>query len=209
MKVKKIQAWYNALSIAAITILITMTLSKGCGGSATVELIKEFAPNTEVVLRIDTVTIRDTFVEVRVDSFYQDKIVYLDKIVPSKPDTVYILEQDTISLYAGEVEDTTLTITYEARTKGELLDLELGYLLKPPSIIERTITETVTETNTITKKVYRGGLYIGSGVRYEPNILKPILTTDLGYLTRKGWYFGYSFEPTTKSHKLNFKRRIF
>lgn len=202
---KKIQTWYNILSVVVITILLTMLSGKGLGLKTIIDSIK---PTTELTAQRDTVTVIDTLVQIQIDSFYQKKVVYLEKIVPSEPDTVYIIQKDTISLYAGVVEDSTVNINYQAETQGTLLGLELSYILKKPIIVEKTVTETVFKTETIAEKIYKGGFYIGSGVRYEPT-QNPIITTDAGYLTPKGWYYGYSFEPSTKSHSIAVKRRVF
>lgn len=202
---KKLQTWYNILSVVVITILLTMV---GGSGSGLAKILKEFAPNNDVVIQRDTVVKVENLVEIQIDSFYQKEIVYLDRVVPSAPDTVYIVAEDTISRYAGVVEDTTININYEAETIGQLVGLELSYEIKKPTLIEKTVTETVFKTETITEKIYKGGFYIGSGLRYEP-AQSPIITTDVGYLTPKGWYYGYSFEPSTKSHKITAKKRLF
>lgn len=205
MKAKTI---IKLVGVSTAAVVVLLLLFKGCGGSGIVsELIKNAIPEP-LPVRVDTVTVRDTVRSVRVDSFYQEKIVYLDRVKPARPDTVYITQGDSLNAYGGTVENDTLTITYEAQTRGELTDLRLGYLLKPPALTQRTITETVTVDRTITKELYRNGFYVGSGLRYEP-ALPLIFTTEAGYVTRNGWYYGYGFEPSTKSHRLTVKRRIF
>ena len=204
-----VQKWYNIASVAVISLLAIFLFSKGCSGEKLGEVLKGMAPDTEVSIKVDTLIVRDTVREVKLDTFYQEKIVYLEKIVPADPVIVYLPAiGDTIKYYSGVAEDSTISITYNATVIGSLEELNLGYQYKKPTLIEKTITETVNKTETITKTVYKGGFYFGGGSRFQSG-KSLIPTANAGYLTKKGWYIGYTYEPTLNSHTLNINKRLF
>lgn len=191
-----------------VCLVLMLLLSKDCSGSLITNAIKGLVPNTEVVIKTDTVQVTDTLVQIEIDTFYQKQIVYLDKIIPSQPDTIFVVEEDTLNRYAGISEDSIAVIDYTAIVTGELINLQLGYKFKVPRLIEKTITETIRDSVTITTELYKGGFYLGSGFRYTP-ILESSISMDAGYLTKKGWYFGGSYEPSTKTIGVTAQKRIF
>lgn len=162
-----------------------------------------------MVLRTDTVRMIDTVLEVRIDTHYQRETVYLDRLVPVKADTFYIYKTDTINTYVGVSEDSTIRINYKAEVLGSFKGLQLDYVLKAPRLIEKTITQTIRDSTVITNTAYRSGFYLGSGFRYSPFAASLQLSIDAGYQNRKGWFFGYRYEPTTKTHGATIAKRIF
>lgn len=204
----KTKNWLRIGGIVSVLAIIIILSTRSCSSTFVADVLKDITPNTEAVIKRDTVRIIDTLIRIEIDTVYQKEIVYLEKIVRPAPDTVFIVKEDTIRQYAGVSEDSTVLIDYAATVKGELEDLQLGYKLKAPRLIEKTITQTIRDSITITTELYKGGFYLGSGLRYTPTF-EPSPSIEAGYLTKKGWYYGGRYEPTTKTIGIAVQKRIF
>ena len=182
---------YSILSTLAILILLVAYFAK----KPQIKQVTKVRTERVEVLKTDTLRVTDTL--------YQKEVVYLEKVVHSAPDTVYIENEMILSKYEGGASDSTLRISYTATVLGDLQDMQLSYQLKKPT----TIIETVTITEQVEKEVFKGGFFLGVGATYQGGKTSPTVLT--GYATQRGMYYGYGYAPTTKTHTVQVLRRLF
>ena len=192
------QKIYNYISLGTIGVLAFLLFSNGCTPRLSTET------PAEIIKEVDPLIIRDTILTYRTDTIRQKEIIYLGKDTPEAPDTIYREgpAADTVTVYSGFVEDSAAVVKYQARTRGELLDIGLWYRLKEPKIIERIITERVNVP------AYKAGFYLGSGLEYHPGGLVG-LELSAGLVTAQKLYLGYSYGLGFKSHHITIQRRLF
>jgi len=228
------QKIWNWSSLGIIAILVTLILIPGCDDEGFAGAIKKILPGGDTILGRDTVFQVDTLREKTLDTVwlegekvYLPKIVYRDAPAPAddelaelptiEPGDSSALVRNEINEYCDSTGDETLTVYFDARTLGHLLDIDIAYKFKKPFQLKETETVTIYETQTITETVYKSGFYSGAGLAYLEllddqgrKVNDFTYSLDAGYLWgKKGYYLGYSYLPQQKFHLLNLKKRIF
>jgi len=198
-------------------LVLVLLLGKGCSPNVNLGSLLS-GSGSDAVTRVDTVTltVRDTVTEYRTDTLWQREVVYLEREVPAEPQLVYLSAvEDSVSLYQGTNGDSTVDLRYRAWVRGDLVNIQLGYELLQPVTIRDTILQRFTEvkTETITRDLYKAGLYLGGGLSYgySQNTLSNAVTPYFGasYLTRKGRAFSVDYVPLTGHIAVGVKQRIF
>lgn len=108
---------------------------------------------SSTIIKTDTVTVVDT----QIDTLFIDREVI--KVVEIESPTLVEQVNDSVNVFADSVQiDTFYWGYYTAKVKGQLLNIDLGFIDNRP---EKVIFETNTITNKITNTIRDNGLYVG------------------------------------------------
>jgi len=158
-----------------------------------------------------TETVTDTVTKYIPKIEYREKIVKVPTpyIVDATPPPMEIDTLDKIRGYKGSVNfgDTNMVIHYDARVRGLLIGLRLGYEDNRPETI-KYITKTVTVTETINRTPR--GVYVGvmAGVPYRSHDVDFDIGPAVDVVLNKN-IFSYSYQLNQGLHMVGFKRRLF
>lgn len=209
---KKLTAVIGISFVLLLCLLPFMCNRQGCGSAG---------KGGEVVGR-DTVRETDTVTIVRTDTLWQDRVVYLPTSKPSplprprpKPDSVEtgIAAEDGataesgLNVYKDSAQDETVKIGYTAFVKGTLDSLQLFYQLLAPKTVTNTVETTITNTNTVTEKMYLNGFYLGGAALVDWQGSDAEISAML--TLKGGGAVGYSYGVLRKSHRLSAMYRLF
>lgn len=150
-----------------------------------------FNSNPDRVVQSDTVfitnTVRDTvYQEIEIQS--TDTLYYPEYVTKYLVDTVEVL------VYADTVKlDENFSVSYNAHVEGKIRSINFGIIGKYP-----TVTETITEKETITNTVYPDAWYAGIFATPQTVGINITKTMDrhmfsLGYGLNKSMYLGYAY----------------
>lgn len=130
---------------------------------------------------------------------------YIEVPVP-KPiylrDTIIKEVTYPINKYRGAERLYNGNLHYEIDVAGELL----SYKFRPDFKIN-TLVPVNTITHTTTNTYYKTGWYVGGGAEVGLIGIEPFVSVSV--ITKKGWQLDYGYKPTTSSHLVGVKRRIF
>lgn len=159
---------------------------------------------TKQQFKVKVVTITEThtdtlLIEQPADTVFLDKVRYISKPIH---DTVYVKEGDSIAIYSGEFfVDSTVTVIYSIDVKGMIEGFNFGAVKNypPQEVITNTITNTLTEYQTMEYKALWGVLSM--------NMLG-IPTVGLDFQNHNK-VFGVNYNPIQKIVGFNYKIRLF
>ena len=115
------------------------------------------ATKQQFKVKVVTITENHTdtlFIEKPADTVFLDKVRYISKPIH---DTIYVHKGDSIASYSGEFfVDSAVTVLYNIDVKGMIQGFNFGAVKNypPQEVITNTITNTVTEYQSIEYKVY-------------------------------------------------------
>ncbi|BDD07505.1 hypothetical protein [Aureibacter tunicatorum] len=144
--------------------------------------------STDTLIRYDTVHINDTIIidhEVKIPEFHIDTIL------------VHKERLDTIKTYQGTVYfDSSASVWYSSRVKGELLGMNLSYTNNNPQIIK---TQTINHYK-VSKP--RASLWLGSSITNNDVFAQATLQY-------KKYQIGLGYSPIHKNSMLSMSYKIF
>ena len=152
-------------------------------------LVPEVETKTEYITtietKIDTVYIRDTVKDIRVDQ----------RIIR---DTVLINYKPKIRAFKTTYNHLYGNVTFSGEVLGEVLKSNVKSDLRTTQT-----TNTIIKTKNTTNTIYNKGVYLGGGINsfLDPNI-------SVSYID-KSYSFDYSYTPENNIHAIGIKKKIF
>lgn len=168
------------------------------GGSSSSE--NEISLDT--IIRVDTILPAPVIVNLPRQRIPEPVIFYVDSsktIIPTAQ--VDTNQHIAVNNYQDSLTDENLTIYYNSLVDGQLLDHHLGYKLKVPKRIVKTIeipTPVPTPANSI---------FLTTGVGGNPNQFASV-TVGLEFVSSKGWSLGYEYDILQNSHNAKLGIRL-
>jgi len=160
---------------------------------------------TKQQFKVKVVTITEThtdtlLIEKPADTVFLDKVRYISKPIH---DTVYVNQKgDSIANFSGKFfVDSAVTVLYSIDVKGMIEGFNFGAVKNypPQEVITNTITNTITEYQTMEYKAIWGVLSM--------NMLgNPTIGLDFQNHNK---VFGVNFNPIDKVVGFNYKLRLF
>ena len=162
-----------------------------------------YHPVMDTIIRIDTILPPPVYVQLPKQEIPPPKIVYIDssKNIVLSP-SLDSAKHETAQLYKDSLDNEDLTIYYESLVQGKLLDKVIGYKLKVPKQITKTIEIPKPYPMPINMLLLTGG--IGGNFNQFSNI-----TAGLQFVSRKGWSVGYEYDFLKNTHQVKVGIRLF
>ena len=162
----------------------------------------------EVVSTSDTnrITVIDTlFFAKGPTSTKGSKPVALGPVIDEEPvDSELIANRcDSTYRYSQQYEDSLIAGTLYANVRGTLLSSTLEYTPKFPKYINRTDSIIITNTNTVTEKIYTRpyGFIVGGGLIID-RTSQMSFAFDVGVQLKQGVNVTYRYDPIRAQHGL-------
>ena len=163
-------------------------------------LLRQCTPKEQVI-----VNHTETLTTVRVDTFIKESPIvtkYITKFIPIKSDT--IIDKDSslsvINTYEDSLVNKDVIIKWTDIIKGTPISKDIKYKLLVPKYITKTITNNITQTNTI-KVPYKFQLYTGlelGGNTNQFSNIKPYIGIGI-----KKVHVSYGYNLLNNTHNIS------
>ena len=164
---------------------------------------RDYRPPIDTLIRMDTILPAPVYVQLPRQEVPPPQIIYVD----SSKNVVLSHEIDTnehqaVSSYKDSLDNEELTIHYESIVDGELLGNIIGYKLKVPKEITKTVEISKPYPMPMSMLFLTGG--IGGNVNEFSSI-----TAGLEFVSAKGWSLGYEYDLLENSHRVKLGIKLF
>lgn len=112
---------------------------------------------------------------------------------------------DSVRTYNDSLDTPDVTIYAESSVTGELNSQILGYKLKVP----RLVTKTITNTEIHEVKVPVTGLFAGANISGNKNSFIFDISGELELIHKNGYAYSYSYGILTNTHEIGLKKKLF
>ena len=156
--------------------------------------IEPYQPVMDTIIRMDTILPPPVYVQLPKQEIPPPKIVYIDSsknivLSPSMDSSKHEVAQ----LYKDSLDNEDLTIYYESLVQGKLLDKVIGYKLKIPKQITKTIEIPKPYPMPVNMLLLTGG--IGGNLNQFSGI-----TIGLQFVSSNNWSIGYEYNFLQNTH---------